>query len=78
MESGKDSFSFYKFSIKAMDYKFDGHLHKTIINNVLADQYLTAMCVEDYISSMSEKELDEWIKTFIQKGKIKTNDKKND
>jgi len=61
-----------------MDYKFDGHLHKTIINNVLSDQYLTAMCVEDYLSSMSEKELDEWIKTFIQTGKIKTNDKKND
>tara|TARA_R100000655_G_scaffold88967_1_gene129443 strand:- start:1892 stop:2128 length:237 start_codon:yes stop_codon:yes gene_type:complete len=78
MESGKDSFSFYKFSINAMDYKFEGHLHKTIINNVLADQYLTAMCVEDYLSSMSEKELDEWIKTFIQTGKIKTNDKKND
>ena len=37
----------------------------------LNDQYLTAMCVEDYLSSMSEKELNEWIKTFIQTGKIK-------
>ena len=54
-----------------MDYKFDGHINKTIINNVLNDKYLSAMCVEDYLSSMSEKELNEWIKTFIQTGKIK-------
>ena len=40
-----------------VEYKFDGHFHKTIINNVLDDQYLTAMCVEDYISSMPDKEL---------------------
>ena len=53
-----------------MEYKFDGHFHKTIINNVLDDQYLTAMCVEDYISSMPKKELDEWIKTFINTGVI--------
>ena len=53
-----------------MEYKFDGHLHKTIVNNVLDDQYLTAMCVEDYISSMPKKELDEWIKNFINTGVI--------
>ena len=52
---------------------FDGHIHKTILNNVLNDQYLTAMCVEDYISSMSEEELDKWIKTFIQTGEVKKN-----
>lgn len=46
-------------------------MNKTILDNVLSDQYLTAMCVEDYISSMSEKELDEWVKTFIQTGSIK-------
>jgi hypothetical protein len=57
-----------------MDYKFDGHTHKSIINNILDDQYLTAMCVEDYISSMSEQQLDDWIKTFIQTGNIKKND----
>jgi len=43
-----------------------GHIHETILDNVLSDQYLTAMCVEDYISSMSEEELDKWVKTFIQ------------
>ena len=48
-----------------------GHFHETILKNVLKDEYLTAMCVEDYISSMSEKELDEWVKTFIQTGSIK-------
>ena len=48
-----------------------GHFRENILNNVLADQYLTAMCVEDYISSMSEEELDEWVKTFIQTGVIK-------
>ena len=53
--------------------RFDGHIHKTILNNVLNDQYLTAMCVEDYISSMSEEELDKWVKTFIQTGEINKN-----
>ena len=47
-----------------------GHFHETILNNVLSDQYLTAMCVEDYISSMSEKELDKWVQTFIKTGSI--------
>tara|TARA_B100001094_G_scaffold258955_1_gene258963 strand:+ start:1745 stop:1924 length:180 start_codon:yes stop_codon:yes gene_type:complete len=47
-----------------------GHFHKTILNNVLADQYLTAMCVEDYISSMSEKDLDKWVQTFIKTGAV--------
>jgi hypothetical protein len=47
-----------------------GHLHETILNNVLSDQYLTAMCVEDYISSMSEKDLDEWVQTFIKTGNV--------
>ena len=50
---------------------FKGHTHRTILDNVLADQYLTAMCVEDYISSMSKEELDKWVKTFIQTGVIK-------
>jgi hypothetical protein len=53
--------------------RFDGHIHKTILNNVLNDQYLTAMCVEDYISSMSEAELDKWVKTFIQTEEINKN-----
>ena len=47
-----------------------GHFHETILNNVLSDQYLTAMCVEDYISAMSEKELDEWVQTFIKTGNV--------
>ena len=51
--------------------RFNGHIHKTILNNVLDDQYLTAMCVEDYISSMSETELDQWIKTFINTRSVK-------
>ena len=54
-----------------MNYKFDGHINKDIINNVLNDEYLTAMCVEDYLSSMPEKELNEWIKNFINTGQIK-------
>jgi len=54
-----------------MKYQFDGHIHKSIINNVLKDQYLTAMCVEDYLSSMTETELNNWIKTFINTGVIK-------
>ena len=48
-----------------------GHSRETILDNVLSDQYLTAMCVEDYISSMSEKELDKWVQTFIKTGSIK-------
>ena len=48
-----------------------GHFHETILNNVLSDQCLTAMCVEDYISSMSEEELDKWAHNFIQTGVIK-------
>jgi len=57
--------------MKKLNYKFDGHINKDIINNVLDDQYLTAMCIEDYLSSMSEKELNDWIKNFINTGKIK-------
>jgi hypothetical protein len=48
-----------------------GHFRETILDNVLSDQYLTAMCIEDYISSMSEAELDTWVKTFIQTGAVK-------
>jgi len=48
-----------------------GHFHETILKNVLSDQYLSAMCVEDYISSMSKEELDKWVKEFIQTGVIK-------
>ena len=48
-----------------------GHFHKTILKNVLSDQNLTAMCVEDYISSMSEEELDKWVHNFIKTGVIK-------
>tara|TARA_R100000152_G_C6766021_1_gene190914 strand:- start:931 stop:1113 length:183 start_codon:yes stop_codon:yes gene_type:complete len=48
-----------------------GHIHETILDNVLSDQYLTAMCVEDYISSMSEEELDKWCQTFIKTGSVK-------
>ena len=47
-----------------------GHFRETIIDNVLSDQYLTAMCIEDYISSKSEKELDEWVKTYTYLGKV--------
>jgi len=59
-------------------YKFDGHINKEIINNVLNDQYLTSMCVEDYLSSMNKKELDNWIKQFINEGIIKKEVKTND
>lgn len=48
-----------------------GHFRETILDNVLSNQYLTAMCIEDYISSMSEEELDKWVKEFIQTGVIK-------
>ncbi len=47
-----------------------GHFHETILKNVLSDQYLTAMCVEDYISSMSKKDLDKWCQTFIKTGSV--------
>jgi thymidine phosphorylase len=57
--------------MKRTEYQFDGHINKDIINNVLNDQYLTAMCVEDYLSSMSQEELDDWIKNFINTGAIK-------
>ena len=57
--------------MKRTEYQFDGHINKDIINNVLNDQYLTAMCVEDYLSSMSQEELDNWIKNFINTGAIK-------
>lgn len=42
-----------------------GHIHETTLDKVLSDQYLTAMCIEDFISSMSEKELDKWKKEFL-------------
>ena len=42
-----------------------GHIHETTLDKVLSDQYLTAMCIEDFISSMSEKELDKWKKNFF-------------
>ena len=48
----------------------EASMKETILNNILSDQYLTTMCVEDYINSMSEIELDQWIKTFIQTGVI--------
>ena len=48
-----------------------GHFRETILDNVLSDQYLTAMCIEDYISSMSDEKLDKWVKEFIQTGVIK-------
>ena len=57
--------------MKRTEYQFDGHINKDIINNVLNDQYLTAMCVEDYLSSMSQEELNNWIKNFINTGAIK-------
>tara|TARA_E500000081_G_scaffold130411_1_gene139952 strand:+ start:391 stop:558 length:168 start_codon:yes stop_codon:yes gene_type:complete len=44
-----------------------GHIHETILDNVLSDQYLTAMCVQDYLSSMSKEELDKWVQTYLQK-----------
>ena len=48
-----------------------GHFRETILDKVLSDQYLTAICIEDYISSMSDKSLDKWAKTFISSGGIK-------
>jgi hypothetical protein len=45
-----------------------GHFRETIIDNVLAQKDLTAACIEDYISSKSEKELDEWIKAYMYLG----------
>tara|TARA_R100000388_G_scaffold74280_1_gene53807 strand:- start:113 stop:289 length:177 start_codon:yes stop_codon:yes gene_type:complete len=57
--------------MKRTEYQFDGHINKDIINNVLDDQYLTAMCVEDYLSSMSQEELNNWIKNFINTGAVK-------
>ena len=48
-----------------------GHFRETIIDNVLSNEYLTAMCIEDYISSMSDNEIDEWAKTYIQTGVMK-------
>ena len=44
-----------------------GHFRETILDKVLSDQYLTAMCIEDYISSMSDAGLKKWVKTFIEK-----------
>jgi len=48
-----------------------GHFRETVLDKVLSDQYLTAMCIEDYISSMPDKTLDKWTKTFISSGGIK-------
>ena len=45
-----------------------GHFRETIIDNVLSMKDLTAACIEDYISSKSEKELDEWIKAYMYLG----------
>jgi len=42
-----------------------GHINESILDKVLSDQSLTAMCVQDYISSMPKEELDKWVKTFI-------------
>ena len=48
-----------------------GHFRETILDKVLSDQYLTAMCIEDYITSMSDADLKEWVKTFIYSGGVK-------
>ena len=45
-----------------------GHFRETIIDNVLSMKDLTAACIEDYISSKSEEELDEWIKAYMYLG----------
>ena len=48
-----------------------GHFRESVLDSVLSDQYLTAMCIEDYISSMPDKELAKWTKTYLNTGTIK-------
>ena len=43
-----------------------GHIREKLLDNVLSDQYLTAMCIEDYIGSMSDKEIKKFTKTFVK------------
>ena len=47
------------------------HLHQNLLKNVLKVHNVTAMCVENYLSSMSEEELDKWVRTFYTTGFIK-------
>jgi dGTP triphosphohydrolase len=39
-----------------------GHFREQLLDAVLSDQYLTAMCLEDYIGSMSDKEAEKFTK----------------
>ena len=41
-----------------------GHFREKLLDAVLSDQYLTAMCLEDYIGSMSDKEAEKFTKEF--------------
>ena len=43
-----------------------GHFREKLLDKVLSDQYLTAMCIEDYIGKMSDKEAKEFTKTFVK------------
>ena len=45
-----------------------GHFRESILDNVLANKDLTTACVEDYISSKSEKELKDWINAYMYLG----------
>ena len=41
-----------------------GYIREKLLDAVLSDQYLTAMCLEDYIGSMSNKEAEKFTKEF--------------
>ena len=50
----------------AKDTWTKGHIYEEVLDKVLSDQYLSAMCIQDYIGSMSEKEMKKFKKTFLK------------
>lgn len=44
----------------------NGHIHEEILDKILSNKYLSALCIQDYISSMSDADLKGWVKCFIE------------
>ena len=55
-----------RVALMAKDTWTKGHIYEEVLDKVLSDQYLSAMCIQDYIGSMSEKEMKKFKKTFLK------------
>ena len=41
-----------------------GHIHEQLIDSILADEYLIATCIEDYVSTLNDSDLED-IRKFV-------------